>query len=285
MKPVIMSVLISCSISNASVPCPLAICGVPRPEWNRTTPQLRITHVPLRLSRIFFVFLLLGVFFIGTNSTAWAAESWIVDPKMGCEIGWVSETSTVVKASWSGKNVQGKAEGKGVLSITLRGKDGKETQGRGDVEMKSGLLSGTANIQWSGGGSFSGDYKMGVREGRGVYKSAKGMVYDGEWKDDWWDGKGMLKQSDGTVFQGDFKHGKAEGNVVVKWTDGSEYAGLILNDMREGKGKQKFINGATYEGEFVHDRRSGSGALKDPGGKVIFSGLWKTSPDDSAQQF
>lgn len=84
-------------------------------------------------------------------STAFAAETWVTDPKTGAKIGWSSSDWTLTAASWSGPLVGGKAEGKGELDATIRYKDGTTVQAKGEVEMIAGLLEGKAVIKFSSG--------------------------------------------------------------------------------------------------------------------------------------
>ena len=57
------------------------------------------------------VLILLILFSIAGN--ALAAETWVVDPNTGTKIGWSSTDWVLLKASWNGPAVGGKAEGKG----------------------------------------------------------------------------------------------------------------------------------------------------------------------------
>ena len=57
---------------------------------------------------------------------AQAGESWVNDPKTGAKIGFIHEFYTLSAASWTGAVVDGKAEGKGILSYTLLGVDNKQ---------------------------------------------------------------------------------------------------------------------------------------------------------------
>ena len=112
----------------------------------------------MRLNNFKYCILLLAsVFFIGVSSAAMAqrsvgqaAESWATDPKTGAQVCWAADNYNIVAATWSGPKVNNKAEGKGVLTVTTRGKDGGETQGQADAEMKAGKLDGNVSIKWSG---------------------------------------------------------------------------------------------------------------------------------------
>jgi hypothetical protein len=231
----------------------------------------------MKLVRVSVFFLLAGLLIIGASATALAAptQSWVADPATGCKIGWVHETSTVISARWSGPMVAGKAQGKGNLSLTIKGNDGKELQGQGEAEMLAGLLDGKAAIKWSDGGSYDGYYKAGLKEGKGIYKWADGKVYDGEWKAGRQEGKGIYKFADGRIYDGEWKAGRQEGKGIGKFPDGRIYDGEWKNDMPEGRGTFKWPNGNVYTGAYKNGVREGHGVLKDAAGKIIYEGEYK----------
>ncbi|HEX9949208.1 MAG TPA: hypothetical protein VGB29_03550, partial [Thermodesulfobacteriota bacterium] len=172
----------------------------------------------MKLIRVSVFFIIVGLLIVGASATAMAAptQSWVTDPATGCKIGYVHETSTLISARWSGPIVAGKAQGKGNLSLTVKGKDGKELQGQGQAEMRAGLLNGKAAITWSDGSSYDGYYKAGLREGKCILKYANGDSYDGYYKADLKEGKGIYKQANGYSYDGEWKNGKMEGHGVLK---------------------------------------------------------------------
>jgi hypothetical protein len=79
---------------------------------------------------------------------ALAKEDWVADPKTGCQICWIGGSNfTLTEARWSGAVVDGKAEGKGNLRLTLQNKDGKTFTGKADAEMKQGKLHGRGETE------------------------------------------------------------------------------------------------------------------------------------------
>lgn len=252
------------------------------------------------------VLLSISAFFISASPAANAAETWATDSKTKCKIAWVSDTVTNVSASWTGPVVNGKAEGKGTLTVTIRDKDGNEYKGQADGAMKAGKLDGKVSIKWTEGTSYNGDYKMGVYEGRGVLKAPDGRIYDGEWINNVKTGRGVMKWSDGAIYEGDWKNdartgkgvfkypngetyegdftnGEMTGKGVYKWTNGKAYTGDFNNGKIDGKGVFKLINGETYEGECLNGKFNGYGVLKDAGGKVTYEGQWKDGQQASSQ--
>ncbi|NMC33530.1 MAG: hypothetical protein GYA36_13895 [Veillonellaceae bacterium] len=165
--------------------------------------------------------LLSTFFFLFAGATALAApfERWVTDSASGgriCIMVW-DESIKVMSASWSGPLVDGKAEGKGTLNYAYREKDGKETKGQADAEMKAGKLDGYVSMKWSDGETYDGFYKDGLREGKGTFKYADGRVYEGDWKGSKQNGYGVGKSADGKVLHdGQWKDGNP---VVVLKTD------------------------------------------------------------------
>jgi hypothetical protein len=159
----------------------------------------------MKFFKHWILILLVGTFWGGGSTSALAIESWVVDSVSGAKIGWVSGNGKLRAGSWSGPVVNGKATGKGTLAVTIRDKDEKDLQGKGEVEMSTGLLDGKAVLKWSDGFSYDGYYKAGLRNGKGMMKWPTGQIYEGEWKDDMYEGTGTYKWPDGTVFAGTFK--------------------------------------------------------------------------------
>jgi len=157
--------------------------------------------------------LLVGLFLIVANTTAFAAEAWTTDAKTGVKIGivFLTDDLTLVSAIWTGNAVEGKAEGQGLLTYVYKEEDGKEIKVQGEASMVAGLLDGKAALKWPpDGNSYDGDYKAGLRDGKGVLKWPTGQVYDGEWKNGLSNGYGVLKDANGKVFyEGQWKDGKS----------------------------------------------------------------------------
>ena len=174
----------------------------------------------MKSTRVSFALVLLLLLLFGIGGTALAyVENWVTDSTTGSKICiWVVDDSIkIISASWSGPTVDGKAEGKGTLKYVYKNKDGKETYAEADAEMKAGKLNGAVNIKWSDGDMYDGNYKDGLREGRGVFKSANGKVYDGDWKVGKPDGYGVGKDAAGKVIHdGQWKNGEPVVAVQLK---------------------------------------------------------------------
>lgn len=188
----------------------------------------------------------------GSNPTA-ATESWATDPNTGCRIDWVSEEFTLVAASWTGTVIDGKADGQGTLSVTIRNKAGNITKGNSEAEMKVGKLDGKVSIKWSDGESYDGYYKEGQREGKGIQKLADGISYDGEWKDGKKNGQGVLKDPAGiVVYDGEWKDDhlagppKTDKVLGVPWGASEDEANKIML-ARPGTSSKGVVDFKTYK--------------------------------------
>ena len=108
-----------------------------------------------------------------------------------------------VTFTWTGGSINGKAHGKGVAK-----------------KYKNGVLEST----------YEGEYKNGIREGRGIFTHA-----------------------DGTVKEGTFVNGQLMGQGTGDLVDGNEYEGCFINYRMHGNGKLKYGNGTVFEGFMVSD--------------------------------
>lgn len=208
---------------------------------------------------------------------ALAAENWAADPKTGCQVCFITGANyTLMAAGWSGPVVDGKAEGKGKLKLTLQDKDGKKFSGKADAEMKQGKLNGAVELKWSDGESFRGFCKDGRYEGKGVLKNSNGDVYEGDFKEGLRDGQGVMKFKNGDVYEGAYKDNQPNGHGVLKYKkSGDVYEGVYQNGVRNGRGIYRWKNGRVYEGGFTEQGRNGYGVYKNKAGQIIYEGLWK----------
>jgi hypothetical protein len=203
-----------------------------------------------------------GVGLAACGAVAWA-ESIARDPKTRCEIIWVEkdippgkEDYSLAAATWSGPVVNGKAHGRGTLTVTVRawGEYG-ERKGQALADMADGRLHGQVDMKWTDGSTFVGHYKNGVRHGRGRHVRGDGMSFEGEWIENWMTGRVVITHPDGTVYDGDI--------------DDSPKGRRL-----DGKGTIRYPNGSVYEGEVTGGQPSGAGVLRDHRGMVVSDGPW-----------
>jgi len=121
-----------------------------------------------------------------------------------CEV-WNDHPMPRETATWSGRCVDGRAEGKGVLVWSF---------------VENGQLKRE---------SYKGAYLDGKHHGKGIYTWADGDRYEGEWKGDIHHGEGVYKWANGDVYKGSWKDDKHHGYGVYIWADGERYEGTWKN--------------------------------------------------------
>ena len=121
----------------------------------------------------------------------------------------------------------------------------------------------------------NGDYIEGIYEQgnliRGKYKWAAGGTYEGEFKNGVINGKGVKVFSDGTKYEGDFVNGIMQGKGVLTWTNGDKYEGEFSEGLRTGKGIICYTTNMgkeSYEGDFVKGKKHGWGVERYPSGDM-----------------
>jgi S1-C subfamily serine protease len=145
-------------------------------------------------------------------------DEWVVGNSQGCKLldPYFSEGVTM---KWEGDCLDGKAHGYGKLT--------KFTNG----EYES---------------SYEGEYKNGIREGKGTFT-----------------------HKDGSVAKGTFVNGQLMGFGSKIGDDGYKYEGELVNYRKHGRGTFQFPNGAKFEGFFVSDEMY-TGKYTDFKGNVTF---------------
>jgi len=99
------------------------------------------------------------------------------------------------------------------------------------------------------GSKFTGEWKNGKRDGKGIIVKKDGTIFEGEYKNDKANGKGTWRFSDGHKFEGEFKDGRFIIETKI-FPNGNKYTGDFKNNLLEGKGTFTFSNGNKYTGEF-----------------------------------
>lgn len=86
-------------------------------------------------------------------------------------------------------------------------------------------------------GSLHSDCVVGnCSSGYGSAIFSKGDSYSGNWKNGKAEGKGILKYVDGNRYSGDWKEGKADGQGTMNYADGTKYVGEWKSSVAHGKG-------------------------------------------------
>ena len=126
--------------------------------------------------------------------------------------------------------------------------------------------NGRGTFVFSAGGpdiEYTGEWKHGMRQGRGVSRYANGDRYEGEWKNDMKDGQGDYSFSKGDKYQGQWKDGKRQGRGVYTWRSGDRFEGEWLNDEKHGEGALYSSEGTLLKkGIWNNDRYIGGKQIK-----------------------
>ena len=137
------------------------------------------------------------------------------------------------------------------------------------------VVSGAAAGQPTGEEKWAGSCVSGDCEnGHGVWAAtAGGQAYEGEWRSGLRHGRGVATSADGSRFSGIFAHGVRHGHgVETDAADGSVYDGAWREGLRHGPGAIDYPDGSRYDGAFEHGRKHGRGIFKG-GGSDLSAGL------------
>mmetsp|Transcript_23481 Transcript_23481/g.20409 ORF Transcript_23481/g.20409 Transcript_23481/m.20409 type:complete len:198 (+) Transcript_23481:701-1294(+) len=88
----------------------------------------------------------------------------------------------------------------------------------------------------------------------GPYELENSAVYIGQWKKGLRHGRGKQIWSDGSQYEGYWRNNMANGKGRLIHADGDVYEGDWFNDKAHGKGKYTHLDGATYEGDWYEDK-------------------------------
>lgn len=108
---------------------------------------------------------------------AWPALAqeahWLADPATGCK-QWNDVPHAGAEMSWSGRCVDGLADGPGIATTS--------TGNRYEGSFHGGLRVGHGVLTWLNGNRFEGEWRDNKPNGPGIYNQA-GHVFSGIWKD------------------------------------------------------------------------------------------------------
>ncbi len=103
---------------------------------------------------------------------------------------------------------------------------------------KDGKIEGIGQAVYINGERYEGEFKGGLRDGKGTLYSSSGLIlYHGDWKDNVEEGKGInyFHESNGR-YEGEFRAGQREGNGTYYWENGDRYEGKWESGLRNGMG-------------------------------------------------
>lgn len=109
------------------------------------------------------------------------------------------------------------------------------------------------------GAIYVGQWKSGIRCGRGKQYWPDGSFYEGYWRNNMANGRGRLIHADGDAYEGEWADDRAQGKGIYLHTDGAKYEGDWLEDQQHGTGKETWPDGANYYGQYVNGKKHGRG--------------------------
>ncbi|AEE14646.1 hypothetical protein Thena_1017 [Thermodesulfobium narugense DSM 14796] len=172
--------------------------------------------------------------FIFTQTESLAIQSSATDPKTNCQVLWSSDSYKIISVNWDGDCVNGKAQGKGKISLILQDDKGLGYKGSGVGEFDNGFLNGHAAMNFSDGDSFNADFKNGQMNGNGMYKSSDGSIYEGEFKDNKPNGQGTYTWADGRIYKGEWLNGfiarDLNGFIGIQWGSSVQEMKDVIKD-------------------------------------------------------
>lgn len=164
-----------------------------------------------------------------------------------------TNTEAKMLVTYDGEWSDGKANGQGILEVTL---DGEHFSREGTwIDNK---LNGHGK-ETDDDFSYEGEWSNSRYNGQGKMVYANGDVYEGEWLDGWRYGQGKMVYSNGDVYEGEWIDDDHNGHGKFTPSNGRIYEGEWKDNLASGQGKLTFENGDTWEGSFVNGYADGTG--------------------------
>jgi hypothetical protein len=135
-----------------------------------------------------------------------------------------------------------------------------------DECIEGDCMNGQGTMVYSTGQKFSGEFKDGMRHGKGVFLLPGGRKLVGVWEDNEIR-EGTYTDFDGTTYTGQWQFRERNGQGTMTWPDGRKYVGEFKSGQRHGKGTMVYPDGRTYVGDFQWGERTGSGTMTYPDGR------------------
>jgi len=110
------------------------------------------------------------------------------------------------------------------------------------VTYKFGKKVETGTITFGNGDKYEGDWSMGSKNGKGIYRCFNGVVYEGRWKDDMRHGYGTCTYANGDVYKGKWAKNQKHGDGCYTFANGNQYTGDWRSDRACGKGVCDYAN-------------------------------------------
>ncbi|CAD8145490.1 unnamed protein product [Paramecium pentaurelia] len=115
------------------------------------------------------------------------------------------------QTQYQGLIVNGKKQGKGILTWPL--KENQKQQEQYEGEFDNNLFDGFGIYKWNDGKVYEGRWKQGKRHGYGKYQGIN-QKYEGQFENDLYQGQGTLTIGD-KIISGEFFKGKMNGEMEI----------------------------------------------------------------------
>jgi hypothetical protein len=153
-----------------------------------------------------------------------------------------------------------------VLSGVINFPDGSRYVGEYKEDKdKTQLLDGKGEFI-SKNFTYNGDFKNGVKQGRGAYEWPNGDKFEGDFADDRPNGRGVWQFASGDRYEGDIVKGAIVGKGVMVTRNGDRILGTFIDGKPEGRVSYMFASGDKYEGEMTAGRMNGKGVYSSKDG-------------------
>ena len=113
---------------------------------------------------------------------------------------------------------------------------------RADECTEGDCVNGYGTLVTSTGQKFIGQFKDGLRHGKGVFILPGGRKLEGTWRENEIV-EGTYTKPDGTRYVGQWKYRERNGRGELTFPDGRHYIGEFKSGQRHGKGTMWFPDG------------------------------------------
>lgn len=153
------------------------------------------------MKRTLFFLVLIANSLLGLSQTYTLKDKWI-DCGNGCQL-LDPYYSDGVTFTWQGPSKGGKANGNGTAIKYVNG------------EYES---------------TYVGEYKMGIREGKGTFTHKDGSSKTGTFVNGQLTGRGKMITEDGHTYEGEFVNYRMHGNGTIRYANGAVFVGSVADD-------------------------------------------------------
>jgi hypothetical protein len=113
------------------------------------------------------------------------------------------------------------------------------------------------NTLGNNGSKYFGQFKNGLKHGRGRWLKKAGVPKTNEYEGDYFmdkkHGYGVFKWASGNIYKGNYKEDDRHGYGEMFWKDGSTYKGEWIKGIQHGYGEMVFPDGSKKVGMFDHN--------------------------------